>query len=144
MREKDKAEDGLLMNLRRLLLEELSEDFPMTPAETLAKIADQYCVRLCAEFGGNCLYFPMSLPERFARRNAEILAAFRAGGSYVQLARAYKLTERRIRVLVEEARKAERQKLRPKGGSERTAGGGHVFKGGAEGASPASDERSNS
>lgn len=121
MREKDRPEDSLLMNLRRILLEELSEDFPMAPAEAITKAADHFTVRVCDEFGGSCAYFPIALPDRFARRNAEILAAFSSGASYSQLAKSYRLTERRIRALVEKGRKDEGQRRIKKAATDRPA-----------------------
>lgn len=121
MRRIDSSEDGVLMRLHCILLSELSEDFPVTPSETLKKIADQFVSNVCAEFGGSTTYFPISPPEHLARRNAEILAAFRAGASYPQLVKTYKLTERRIRILVEEGRKAEGRQPVKKANTDRSA-----------------------
>jgi len=64
-------------------------------AEKAAKIAHDISQQMCAEWGGQNIYFPYGLRMQLSERDHEIYAKFK-GDNHAELAREYKTTPQSI------------------------------------------------
>jgi Mor family transcriptional regulator len=74
--------------------------------QTAAEAALSIAEAARKELGGGHLYLPKGQEWELSRRDREIYGKFR-GDNYTQLAREYRLTEMRIRQIIERCRKAD-------------------------------------
>ncbi len=72
----------------------------------LAELAVAQTARLAENIGGQNAYIPKGVSYRLTPRNRQMCAEFR-GNNYTELARRYKLSEMRVRQIVDTWREAQ-------------------------------------
>lgn len=73
---------------------------PKKPAGWVLDLPEGVGEKLCAVYGGDRVYIPKLDAGARLKRDAAIIAAYDAGERVQDLARQYKLTERRVRTIL--------------------------------------------
>lgn len=66
----------------------------------LSILGEEKAVALCSEFGGSSLYIPKADTLNRELRNKKIISDYKAGVSFHQLRKTYKLSETTIRNII--------------------------------------------
>lgn len=96
-----------LAAIAAIVAEELQKRLAIDAASA-NEIALMATERVRAEWGGAARYLPKGQAVDIDRRNWEMYAKFR--GSYEEIAREYKLTEQRVRQIIDECIEEERRR----------------------------------